>query len=409
MVAGGPYGLEELISGAGYRRAIIVLIVTPVVWSLPVALMVGELAAALPEEGGYYAWVRRAMGPSWAFQEAWLSLAASIFDMALYPTIFTLYLARLWPTAGEGMAPIAVGAAMMGVCAASNIAGSRYVGEASAAMTLILLAPFAIMAALAFARPTQPAIVAWSGEGSGGMLGAAFVALWNQMGWDNASTIAGEVERPQRVYPLTMGIAVALVTLTYLVPVMVAARTGTDPSVWQTGAWVELGRILGGHWLGWAVVAGGMVCGLGMFDALLMSYSRLPVALAQDGYLPRALARRHARSGAPWVAIVVCCLVYASCLGLGFQRLVALDVLLYGLSLILEFIALILLRIREPTLPRPFRVPGGLAGAVAVAAMPTALIAIALVRAAGTPAFAIGAALVALGPALYVLRRTRRS
>ena len=66
---------------------------------LPTALMVGELAATLPEEGGYYAWVRRALGPFWGFQEAWLSLVASVFDMAIYPTLFTLYLGRLWPGA----------------------------------------------------------------------------------------------------------------------------------------------------------------------------------------------------------------------------------------------------------------------------------------------------------------------
>jgi amino acid transporter len=406
MVAGGPYGLEELIYSAGYKGAILALAVTPIVWSLPVAFMVGELAAAVPEEGGYYAWVRRAMGPFWAFQEAWLSLAASVFDMALYPTLFTLYLARLWPPAGEGLAPIALGAATMTACAAWNIAGSRRVGEASVVLTLVLLAPFAWITALAAAHPSPPAIP--SGDSaSSGIVGGTFVALWNQMGWDNASTIAGEVERPQRAYPLTMAVAVALVTLTYLVPVVAAARTGVDPSHWQTGAWAELGRALGGPWLGGAVVVGGMVCGLGMFDALLMSYSRLPVVLAQDGYLPRVLARCHERSGAPWVSIAVCCILYMSCMGLGFQRLVMLDVILYGLSLVLEFVALVLLRIREPALPRPFRIPGGLAGAVATAAMPTALIAIAVVKGASASALAIGATLVALGPVAYAWRRPR--
>src|SRR5689334_11088551 len=102
MVSGGPYGLEELVAAAGYQGALVALVVTPLVWSLPTTLMIGELAAALPEEGGYYAWVRRALGPFWGFQEAWLSLAASIFDMALYPTIFTLYLGRLWPPLGQG-------------------------------------------------------------------------------------------------------------------------------------------------------------------------------------------------------------------------------------------------------------------------------------------------------------------
>ncbi len=59
--------------------------------------MVGELASALPQEGGYYAWVRRGLGNFWGFQEAWLSLVASIFDMAIYPTLFVAYLVRLFP------------------------------------------------------------------------------------------------------------------------------------------------------------------------------------------------------------------------------------------------------------------------------------------------------------------------
>src|ERR1700760_457322 len=97
IVAGGPYGLEELLGQDGWRRAIGVLLLVPIVWSLPTALMVGELAGALPEDGGYYAWVRRALGPFWGFTEAWLSLVAGVFDMAIYPTLFALYLGWLWP------------------------------------------------------------------------------------------------------------------------------------------------------------------------------------------------------------------------------------------------------------------------------------------------------------------------
>ena len=95
MVSGGPYGLEEIIGDSGYGWALIILFVLPFFWSLPTSLMIGELAAAVPEEGGFYAWVRRAMGPFWGFQEAWLSLAASIFDMAIYPTLFVTYLGHL--------------------------------------------------------------------------------------------------------------------------------------------------------------------------------------------------------------------------------------------------------------------------------------------------------------------------
>jgi amino acid transporter len=82
MVSGGPYGLEELVQKTGFGSAILILLMTPVIWSVPTALMLGELSSAIPEEGGFYVWVTRALGPFWGFQEAWLSLAASIFDMA---------------------------------------------------------------------------------------------------------------------------------------------------------------------------------------------------------------------------------------------------------------------------------------------------------------------------------------
>ena len=92
MVAGGPYGLEDIVAKAGYTTAIAILVVTPLIWSLPTALMVSELASALPQEGGFYVWVNRAMGRFWGFQEAWLSLVGSIFDMAIYPILFVTYL-----------------------------------------------------------------------------------------------------------------------------------------------------------------------------------------------------------------------------------------------------------------------------------------------------------------------------
>src|SRR5437899_2908872 len=144
MVSGGPYGLEEIVGKAGYGRALLMLLVTPIVWSLPVAMMVGELSAAIPEDGGYYVWVRRALGPFWGFQEAWLSLAASIFDMAIYPTLFVLYLGRLLPEWASGGRGIAIGAGVVVACAVWNIAGARAVGEGSVALMLALLAPFAV-------------------------------------------------------------------------------------------------------------------------------------------------------------------------------------------------------------------------------------------------------------------------
>src|ERR1700738_2876228 len=102
MVSGGPYAIEDILGGAGYGRAIVILVLLPILWSLPTALMIGELASAIPADGGLFVWVRRAMGPFWGFQEGWLSLVASVFDMAIYPAFVVSYLGKFNPglTAG---------------------------------------------------------------------------------------------------------------------------------------------------------------------------------------------------------------------------------------------------------------------------------------------------------------------
>ena len=230
------------------------------------------------------------------------------------------------------------------------------------------------------------------------------------MGWDNASTIAGEVERPERTYPLAMLLAVGLVALTYIVPVAAVAHSGLDPRGWSTGGWVDVGRALGGPWLARAIAAGGVVCGIGMFNALVLSYTRVPMVLARDGLMPRVFARTLPSSETPWVSVLVCCVAWTACLTLGFQRLIELDVLVYGLSLLLEFVALVALRLNEPSLRRPFRVPGGTTGAVLLGVLPMVLIAVALWsgRRESTgrlPTLGLGSMLVVAGPLVYWIRR----
>jgi amino acid transporter len=411
MVAGGPYGLEELVQKAGFSRSIFILLLTPIIWSLPTALMVGELSSAIPEEGGFYAWVGRAMGPFWGFQEAWLSLAASVFDMAIYPTLFVLYLSRLWPAATVGHNGLIIAVLMIAACTLWNLRGAGDVGGASVLMTVALLAPFALMIVYTLGRASSSIHISSPSAGTQtDLLGGIMIAMWNYMGWDNASTVAGEVENPQRTYPLAMLGAVALVAVTYVLPVAAIAVTGTDPSQWSTGAWVDVAQSYS-RYLGIAVVVGGMICGLGMFNALIMSYSRLPLVLAEDGYLPKFFGRKL-KSGAPWVAVLACALAWTASLGLSFERLVTLDVMLYGLSLILEFIALVVLRVREPEMQRPFRIPGGTVGAVLIGVAPALLIVAALLRnrserMGSVIALTVGLILIGAGPVVYFLSQWR--
>jgi len=414
MVSGGPYGLEEIVQKAGYSRSILILLLTPIIWSWPVALMIGELSSALPEEGGYYAWVRRALGPFWGFQEAWLSLAASIFDMAIYPTLFILYLGQFAPNLIAGNRGFFVGAAVVAVCALWNIAGIRAVGEGSKALMYALLAPFVLVAALALFRHDVFPHTFTPQNTSVDLLGGVLIAMWNYMGWDNASTIAGEVKNPQRTYPLAMFGAVALITISYIVPVFALSRTGMDATGFTTGAWVQAATHLGGNWLGFAIVAGGVICGLGMTNALVLSYSRVPFAMAADGMLPSWLTKVHPKTGAPWVSILLCSAAWIACLPLGFDKLIAIDIMIYTVSLLLEFAALIALRIREPNLTRPFKITGGIPMLLALSAGPTFVLMLALLhnrdeKAGPVSSLLFGAGVIILGVVVYGIALARRT
>ncbi len=387
MVSGGTYGTEQIVQGAGYGRAILILLLTPVLWSLPTAFMIGELASALPAEGGYYAWVRRGLGNFWGFQEAWLSLVASIFDMAIYPTLFVGYLTQIAPWFREGHRGVLVGLFVVTACAALNVAGIRVVGITSLWLFFLLSMPFALIVLLSpFKLAAASSAPVASSVGTVGFLGGMLIAMWNYMGWDNASTIALEVERPQRTYPKAMIAAVILVSLTYVLPFAAVYLAGVPAAAFAgDGAWAQVAGLIGGtwhgaNWLGFLLVLGGMMSAFGMFNALVMSYSRLPLAMAQDGMLPKIFSRTHSKTRAPWVAIVVLAMGWALCLGLGFERLVTLDIILYGASLMLEFVTLVVLRIREPELKRQFRVPGGLAGAVSVGVFPMVVLGLAMLH-----------------------------
>ena len=402
MVSGGPYGIEGLVQQSGYAVAIAILVLMPIFWALPTGLMVGELAAAIPAEGGFYVWVRRALGPFWGFQEAWLSLSASVFDMAAYPAIFVLSLGQLWPTALHNPWRVLIPATVIFGCVAWNLLGAKAVGTGSIALGIVLLLPFAAMVALAPHHAARP------GVASATWYSGLVIAMWNLMGWDNASTVAQEVDDPQKTYPRTMLWAVAAVTLIYIIPISAIAWSGVPSSSWSDGAWVSLA---GGvrPWLAVPVLLTIMVSVVGQVNSLTMSYSRIPLAMAEDGLAPSIL-RRVSANGSPWCALLACGFIWSLALSLSLDRILVLDIVVFGESLILEFVALLVLRYREPELLRPFRIPLRNRALVSMAVVPCALILLAAVMNRHEKVGSISAALLAgivamCGVAIYPLVR----
>jgi amino acid transporter len=329
--------------------------------------------------------------------------------MAIYPTLFVAYLTRMFPWFQQANRGWWVALAVVVACALLNIAGVKVVSLTSLWLFFALSAPFIAIVLLApfklgalvnsVTKPTTSTV---------DILGGLLICMWNYMGWDNASTIATEVERPQRTYPRAMVVAVTIVALTYILPFGAMWMTGLKATAWETGSWADIAALVGGPLLRIGVVLGGMISAFGMFNALVMSYSRLPLAMAQDGMLPAVFGKLRKKSRAPWVAIIALAIGWAMCLGLGFARLVTLDILLYGASLLLEFVALAVLRFREPELKRPFRVPGGKLGAIAIGVPPVLLLAFSVIRSQhesilGMSSFAFGMILIAAGVLAYGL------
>ncbi|MEY2668525.1 MAG: hypothetical protein RJA59_1163 [Pseudomonadota bacterium] len=428
IVSGGPYGTEEIVRGHGYGGGLVLLLLVPLVWSLPVGLLVGELGAALPHTGGFTVWVTRGLGRFWGLQEGWLSAVVGLVGLAIYPTLMVGYLARIWPAFGD----IGIGGrgwwaclALVAVTTAWNALGIRRVGQGSEALGVLLVAPFGAVIVLgALSLPSggleaaRAAFAAAPRSDDAAWVAGLVLAMWNYTGFDNAGTFAAEVRDPQRNYPRAMLLSIALITGVYVAAVLGASTSGMPPEAWVEGSWVDVGRRLGGEGLALAVALGATLCAGGMFLAALLSWSRLAEAMALDGWLPASLARRDARNGTPTAAVVLGGALSALFLGLGLKRLVEIYVLLYGAALLLEFAALVALRLREPELPRPFRVPGGALGCALLAVPPALLLAVAgwtgrdEPGAFGLSALQIALVLAATGPAWWAMapgRRARRT
>jgi len=404
-VSGGPYGIEDMVPSFGPALTLILLVVAPIFWSLPVALAMSELATAMPDEGGYVAWTRRAFGGFWAFQVGWWSWIQSFVDVAVYPALFVEYL-RYWHPAMTPVERWLLVVLFVVVLTALNLLGVRPTGRAAVLLAVAALLPVAGFVVVGVSAIRQ---VPWtSGAPHPGAADATIglglaVVMWNYSGWDTPSTVLGETRAPERAYRQAMLLALPLLALAYVVPVAVGLASGAvEWSRWTTGGLPALARAVGGESLGHAMAAGAVVSTAGLFMSLLLTNSRLPYVLAQDRAMPTWLGNVHPRFGTPWGAILLSAACYTVFVAFSFRDLIVLNIWLYSLTLLIELAAFVYLRVAEPDWPRPWRVPGGFVGAVLVALLPSAFMLAAIATAGWSNTIAgLGAALT--GPAAWLV------
>ncbi|XP_015083264.1 probable polyamine transporter At1g31830 [Solanum pennellii] len=376
-VSGGPFGVEDTVRAAGPLLALLGFLVFPFIWSVPEALITAEMGTMFPENGGYVVWVSSALGPYWGFQLGWMKWLSGVIDNALYPVLFLDYLKSAIPALGGGLPRVLAVLVLTVILTYMNYRGLTIVGWVAVSLGILSILPFVVMGLISIPklRPSRWLVVDVQSVDWNLYLNTLF---WNLNYWDSISTLAGEVHNPKKTLPKALFYAVILVVLSYFFPLLIG--TGAVPlerDLWTDGYFSDIAKILGGVWLRVWIQGAAAASNMGMFVAEMSSDSFQLLGMAERGLLPEFFSKRS-RYGTPLFGILFSASGVILLSWLSFQEIVAAENFLYCFGMILEFIAFVLLRMKCPHAPRPFKIHGGTVGAIILCIPPTVLICVVL-------------------------------
>ena len=399
---GGPFGMEEMITTSGPGLTLLYLLVIPLFWCIPVSLVAAELTTAIPVEGGFYRWVRSAYGDFWGFLAGWWNWTASWLLGASYAVLFTDYLANYVPGL-VGWRHYLVSLALIALLAYINIRGIQMVGVVATVLEFSVLIPVALLCVIAatkwhfnpFHPLIPPHVPTFQVFGVGLALG-----LWLYSGYEQCSSVAEEIENPQRSYPRALAIVVPLSVATYFLPALFSLAALGNWRDWNTAYLSTAARLLGGGWLGFLMTLAAMLGNISLLNATVLTSTRMPSSMSEDGYLPAIFAAKHPKFGTPWIAILISSAIYAALSFHTMAQLLTVYVWLRILVTVLTVLSAWRLRRLQPELKRPFQIPGRATGLAFVVIAPIAMSGVALV---GSDRFALkwGPLPVGLGVVLY--------
>lgn len=401
---GSPFGMEGMVTTSGPGMTLLFLLFLPLFWCIPVSLVAAELTTAIPVEGGFYRWVRAGFGDFWGFLAGWWNWTASWLLGASYAVLFTDYLSFYFP-ALVGWKHYLACLALIALLAYINIRGIQMVGAVATFLGLAVLAPALVLCVVAafhwhhnpFHPLIPPHVPPFQVFGVGLALG-----LWLYSGYEQCSSVAEEIENPQRSYPRALAIVVPLSVATYFLPAFFCLAALGNWSDWTSSYLPSAARLIGGSWLGFITSVSAILGSVALYNATVLTSTRMPSSMSEDGYLPPVFAAKHPRFGTPWIAILISSAIFAALAFHTLAQLLTVYIWLRILCTVLTVLAVWRLRRQRPDLPRPFRVPGGKLGLAYVVLAPLLMSVVALV---GSDRFALkwGPVPVALGILAYFI------
>ncbi|PSS14505.1 Polyamine transporter like [Actinidia chinensis var. chinensis] len=380
-VAGGPYGEEPAVKAAGPLWAILGFLIFPFIWSVPEALITAELATAFPGNGGFVIWAAAAFGPFWGSLMGTWKFLSGVINIAAFPALCIDYLEKIFPVFSSGLPRyIAIFASTI-FLSFLNYTGLTIVGYAAVLLGVVSLLPFILMSLIAIPqiRPHR-----WLSLGQKGVKKdwtLFFNTLfWNLNFWDNVSTLAGEVEKPQKTFPKALFAAVIFTCLAYIIPLMaVTGAVQVDQSEWETGFMATAAEMISGKWLKIWIEIGAVLSAIGLFEAQLSSSAYQVLGMADLAILPKFCGRRSKIFNTPWVGIVLSTVIALAVSYMDFTDIISSANFLYSLGMLLEFASFVWLRRKFPSMERPYRVPMGVGGLIAMCLIPSAFLVVIMV------------------------------
>lgn len=380
-VAGGPFGEEPAVQAAGPLLALLGFLIFPFIWSVPEALITAELSTAFPGNGGFVIWADRAFGPFFGSLMGSWKFLSGVINIAAFPVLCVDYLKKIiHPLESGWPRHISILISTL-VLSFVNYTGLTIVGWAAVLLGVVSLMPFIVMSLIAIPK-IQPH--RWIGLGQKGVerdWNLFFNTLfWNLNFWDNVSTLAGEVDKPQKTFPRALLVAVIFTCVAYLVPLFaVIGAVSVDQTAWESGFHADAAEMIAGKWLKIWIEVGAVLSGIGLFEAQLTSSAYQLEGMANLALLPEFFAKRSKIFNTPWVGILVSTVITIGMSYMDFTDIISSANFLYSLGMLLEFASFIWLRRKLPEIKRPYRVPLKMPALVVMCLIPSAFLVVIMV------------------------------
>jgi amino acid transporter len=247
-VCGGAFGAEPMVGLSGPGLALVLMVVTPLVFSIPNMLMVREMQSMMPVEGGYYHWVKQAFGPFAGFMSGWMNWVVSWVDVSIYPVWTAWYLSYFIPALSDGATIFEiefsssflswlVAAVLIISISLLNMRGARLSGLTTNWLGLLMIIPLVIMSGFGIyawissgTTPQIPFLAGGADVNANNVFAAMsvglYVAMWNFMGWELPTAAGDEIKNPKKTYPRAMALVLVAAILSYSIPTIAGLYGG---------------------------------------------------------------------------------------------------------------------------------------------------------------------------------------